>query len=113
MQFKLATLATVALATLATATPVRRTGIPASQCSTGPVQCCNSVQPASSSAVSAIFALLGIVIQDLNIDVGLTCSPISVIGLGSNSCTAQAVCCEDNSFKGLVAIGCTPVDLSL
>ncbi|TFK35244.1 fungal hydrophobin-domain-containing protein [Crucibulum laeve] len=113
MQFKLATLATVALATLATATPVRRTGIPASQCTTGPVQCCNSVQPASSTAVTTLFGLLGIVLQNLNVDVGLTCDPISVIGIGSNSCNAQAVCCENNSFHGLVAIGCTPVDLSL
>ncbi|EEB98890.1 hypothetical protein MPER_01523, partial [Moniliophthora perniciosa FA553] len=35
-------------------------------CSTGPVQCCNSVQSASSSPVSNILGLLGIVVSDPN-----------------------------------------------
>ncbi|KAJ3531002.1 hypothetical protein NMY22_g8332 [Coprinellus aureogranulatus] len=63
--------------------------IPPSQCNTGPIQCCNSVQSAGAPAVSAILALLGINIQDVNIPIGVTCSPISVIGLPGNSCSAQ------------------------
>ncbi|KAF8875137.1 hypothetical protein BD779DRAFT_1678405 [Infundibulicybe gibba] len=43
----------------------------------------------------------------------MTCSPISAIGLGGNSCSAQPVCCSNNSFNGIVALGCTPVNLNL
>ncbi|TFK43805.1 fungal hydrophobin-domain-containing protein, partial [Crucibulum laeve] len=93
MQFKLASLATVAIATLAVATPT-----PRDVCSTGTVQCCNSVQAASSTGVAALLGLLGIVVQDVTALVGVNCTPISVIGIGGNSCTAQTVCCKDNSF---------------
>ncbi|KAJ3719578.1 hydrophobin 2 [Lentinula guzmanii] len=104
MQFKFA-FVSAALATLAVATPA-----PRDTCSTGPVQCCQSVEPASSSGAASILSLLGIVLQDLTVDVGLTCSPITVIGT-SSSCSAQAVCCEDNSHGGLISIGCLPVTL--
>ncbi|KAH9482524.1 Fruiting body protein SC3 [Psilocybe cubensis] len=106
MQFKLSALTALALTTLAVATPLRR-----DQCDTGSIQCCQSVQSPTSSAVSAIFALLGIDAQDVTALVGLTCSPVTVIGAGSNSCTAQPACCTDNSFHGLVALGCTPISL--
>lgn len=62
------------LVTLAVATPAPVS----SSCSTGPVQCCNSVQPASSSAVTTLLGLLGVVLQDVNVNVGITCSPITV-----------------------------------
>ncbi|KAH9475718.1 Fruiting body protein SC3 [Psilocybe cubensis] len=108
MQFKTLA-ATVALgATLAAAT-----GSPASQCNTGGLQCCNSTGTANSDAISKILGLLGIVVQDVTALVGVNCSPISVIGIGGNSCTAQPVCCTNNSFGGLVALGCSPVDLNL
>ncbi|KAK7464764.1 sc3 hydrophobin [Stygiomarasmius scandens] len=111
MQFtRLASLA--ALATLAVATPTRRNE-PASSCTTGPIQCCNSVESASSSSVTKLIGLLGIVLQDVNVLVGLTCDPISVIGVGGDSCSANPVCCEDNSHGGLISIGCVPVDLNL
>ncbi|KAJ3879872.1 fungal hydrophobin-domain-containing protein [Lentinula edodes] len=109
MQFKLA-FVSIALATLAVATPAPR-GEPASSCSTGPVQCCNTVESASTPGAAAILGLLGIVLQDLNVLVGLTCSPITVIGLGNSGCSAQAVCCNDNSNGGLISIGCVPVTL--
>ncbi|EEB89522.1 hypothetical protein MPER_12369, partial [Moniliophthora perniciosa FA553] len=35
---------------------------------------------------------------------GVTCSPISALGLSGNSCNAQTVCCENNSFHGRVAL---------
>ena len=79
MQFQ--TLFTLAVAAVAAATPTRRqTG-----CSTGPIQCCNSVQNAGAPAVAGLLGLLGIVLQDVNVPVGLTCSPISVIGVPGNS----------------------------
>ncbi|KAF8154240.1 hydrophobin-251 [Crassisporium funariophilum] len=114
MQFKL--ISALALATLAVATPARRNPpatTPASQCNTGDLQCCNSAQAANSAAVAPLLGLLGIVVQDVTALVGLTCSPISVIGIAGNSCSAQPVCCSNNSFNGLVALGCTPVNLNL
>ncbi|KAF5310400.1 hypothetical protein D9758_016957 [Tetrapyrgos nigripes] len=109
MQFKFLTVA--ALASLAAANPleVRQAG----QCNTGPIQCCNAVRPASDPVVYALLRLLGIVVQDPNLPVGVTCSPISVIGVGGNSCSAQPVCCQNNSFNGIVALGCTPINLNL
>ncbi|KDR84004.1 hypothetical protein GALMADRAFT_133382 [Galerina marginata CBS 339.88] len=108
MQFKLSIFASIALATLAAATPARRNP---SQCDTGSLQCCDSVQQADSAAASKILALLGITVQDVTALVGLTCTPITVIGAGSDSCTAQPVCCTDNSFHGVVALGCSPINL--
>ncbi|KAF6749982.1 fungal hydrophobin [Ephemerocybe angulata] len=112
MQFK--TIASLlALASAAVAIPTEPAPIPASQCNTGPIQCCNSLQAANTPAVSTLLGLLGIVVQPITALVGLTCSPISIIGLPGNSCSAQPVCCTNNSFNGLVAIGCTPVNINL
>ncbi|KAL5529945.1 hypothetical protein ACEPAF_6202 [Sanghuangporus sanghuang] len=86
---------------------------PASQCNTGDLQCCNSVQSSSSSDATGLLALLGIVLQGVDIPVGLTCNPISVIGLGSSGCSANPVCCENNSYGSLISLGCVPVNLSL
>ncbi|ESK84166.1 hydrophobin [Moniliophthora roreri MCA 2997] len=86
---------------------------PASQCNTGPVQCCNSVQSASSAPAATLLGLLNIVLSNLNVLVGITCSPISVLGVGGTGCNAQPVCCQNNSFNGIVAIGCVPVNINL
>ncbi|KAL5480432.1 hypothetical protein ACEPAI_1702 [Sanghuangporus weigelae] len=100
------------LALLAVATPMPG-GEPASSCSTAPIQCCDSVQPAGSDDASKELGLLGIIAQGLDVPIGLTCTPVTVVGTGSSGCSANPVCCEDNSHGGLVAIGCVPVDLSL
>ncbi|KAF9007481.1 fungal hydrophobin-domain-containing protein [Cyathus striatus] len=84
-----------------------------SQCNTGDLQCCQSVQSSSNPSVASLLGLLGAVVQGAAVQVGLTCSPISVIGVGGNSCTAQPVCCTGNNFNGVVALGCTPVNLGL
>ena len=63
------------LALLAVATPTPQTS---SQCNTGPIQCCNSVQSASSSSVAPLLGLLGVVVQGVNALVGINCTPISV-----------------------------------
>ncbi|KAJ8090101.1 hypothetical protein PM082_018683 [Marasmius tenuissimus] len=76
---KLFTLA--AFTTLAVATP---TGLSArGDCSTGPIQCCDTVTTAKDPVVAPILALIGVIVQDLNVGVGLTCSPITVIGGGN------------------------------
>ncbi|KJA15217.1 hypothetical protein HYPSUDRAFT_149463 [Hypholoma sublateritium FD-334 SS-4] len=83
------------------------------QCNTGNLQCCNSVQSASSGSVSHLLGILGIVVANPNVPVGVTCSSISAIGVSGESCNAQPVCCENNKFNGLIAIGCSPVNLNL
>ncbi|KAL0578361.1 hypothetical protein V5O48_003640 [Marasmius crinis-equi] len=120
MQFKLFSL--FALATLAAATPTRRNE-PAGDCTTAPVQCCETTGKASDPAIAKELALLGVVVQDVNALVGLTCSPITVVGGGNGGCSASPVCCSDNSHgkklaslsvpvsRGLVSIGCVPVSL--
>ncbi|KAI5121526.1 hypothetical protein M0805_002586 [Coniferiporia weirii] len=93
-----------------TATPTATT---VSQCNTGNLQCCQSTESSSDPVTSLLLGLLGIVLEGINVPIGVTCSPISVIGVGGNSCTADPVCCENNSFNGLIAIGCSPINLSL
>ncbi|KAK0211969.1 fungal hydrophobin-domain-containing protein [Armillaria fumosa] len=81
----------------------------------GTVQCCDSTESASDLSASTVtlFGLLGVVVSDLTANVGVTCSPISVIGVGGTSCSSQTVCCENNSFNGVVALGCTPINVGL
>ncbi|KAH6904337.1 hydrophobin [Coprinopsis sp. MPI-PUGE-AT-0042] len=80
---------------------------------TGPIQCCNSTTKADDPSTAVLLGLLGIVLQDLNVIVGVTCSPITVIGLPGNSCSGQTVCCSNNNFSGVVAIGCTPININV
>ncbi|OJT01979.1 Fruiting body protein SC3 [Trametes pubescens] len=101
-----------ALPLLAVATPLEARNAPASDCSTGALQCCESTTTAGSKSASALLGLLGIVVQDVTAIVGLDCTPITVVGVGAgSSCSANAVCCEDNSVGGLISIGCVPVIL--
>ena len=45
---------------------------------------------------SALLVLLGIVLQDVNVALGLDCSPISIVGVGSSSeCSDTAVSCSN------------------
>ncbi|KAL1685952.1 SC3 hydrophobin [Schizophyllum commune] len=91
--------------------PPATTTITGNSCSSGPVQCCNSVQQANSQSASLLLGLLGIVLQDLSVLVGLGCTPITVIGAGGNECSSTTVCCENNNFNGLINIGCTPINI--
>ncbi|KAJ7477928.1 hydrophobin 2 [Mycena galericulata] len=73
-------------------------------------QCCNSVVSSSSTAASAVAALLGLDLTGLDVPVGLSCSPITVIG---NNCGGTTVVCDapDKEFGGLIAINCLPITL--
>ncbi|KAG6818493.1 hypothetical protein H0H93_015574 [Arthromyces matolae] len=84
---------------------------PDQQCTTGHVQCCDSVQSSDQDAVTAIAKSLGIVLPNVAVQVGLTCSPISLLATGGTACTAQTVCCEKNDFDGFIAIGCNPINI--
>ncbi|KAF9457575.1 fungal hydrophobin [Collybia nuda] len=106
-------IAMFALPLLAAATTTPTT--PASQCNTGDLSCCNSSQESSAltGPVISLLQLLGIDLGSLTGVVGVTCSPLTLIGGGGSSCTAQPVCCSDNSFHGIVALGCSPVNVGL
>ncbi|KAH8092553.1 fungal hydrophobin [Cristinia sonorae] len=112
---KLATFTSVVLAitSLTAATPqlVSR-ALPASQCNTQPVQCCDSTFTEGSAAGAALLSSLGIPVQDVNALLGQGCSPLSVVGVGGESCSANPVCCQDNSHS-VVSVSCVPVDLGL
>ncbi|KAF8895177.1 hypothetical protein BD779DRAFT_707048 [Infundibulicybe gibba] len=95
---------------LAAATAVPRTTTPttpASQCIAGNLQCCQSTEEASDVNIPGLETLIAPIIT-LTGQVGLTCSPISLIGVGANSCAAKPVCCSNNSFKGLIALSAPP-----
>ncbi|KAG9308670.1 hydrophobin [Chiua virens] len=70
------------------------------QCNTGSISCCNSVQSVQQannilSAFNLVEAALG-----LGGNVGLTCTPISVIGTGKGcSAQQQPVCCQGNRIR--------------
>ncbi|KDR72953.1 hypothetical protein GALMADRAFT_252313 [Galerina marginata CBS 339.88] len=89
------------------------TAIPANQCNTASIQCCNALQGSGSSVVSLLLNLLGIVIDGAEALVGITCTPISVLGLGQGDCSDKPVCCQNNDFNGLIAIGCVPININL
>ncbi|KAK0218794.1 hydrophobin-251 [Armillaria fumosa] len=98
---------------LASALPATTTTVGGGSCNTGSVQCCKSVQDASSSPIQSLLGLLNIPIGDITAQVGLTCSPITLIGLGTTQCVNQPVCCTGNNFNGLIALGCTPINIGL
>ncbi|KDR75963.1 hypothetical protein GALMADRAFT_140195 [Galerina marginata CBS 339.88] len=99
----------LALPVLAAATAIPRDG----DCNTGSIQCCNQIQSSTSQTVAQLAGLLGIDLGSLGALVGLSCSPISVLGVGGNSCSQQPVCCTGNTFGGLLALGCNPINLNL
>ncbi|CAA7263588.1 unnamed protein product [Cyclocybe aegerita] len=83
-------------------------------CNTGPVQCCNSLYENESEQANLLISLVGAVVGPIGTQVGANCSPLSVIGVGSGaSCNTQPVCCSNNKFNGLVAIGCSPINVNL
>ncbi|PBK98610.1 hypothetical protein ARMGADRAFT_584951 [Armillaria gallica] len=60
-----------------------------------------------------LLGLLGVVLSDVTALVGITCTPITIVGVGSTACSQQTVCCQNNTFNGLIAIGCVPINISL
>ncbi|KAJ3541452.1 hypothetical protein NM688_g6079 [Phlebia brevispora] len=113
MKFSRALAASVlVLPCLAAATPLEARQDPTSQCNTGSIQCCSQTESASSESASFLLGLLGIVLEDITALIGLDCSPISVIGVGSGSaCTASPVCCSNTAVGGLIGIGCVPISI--
>ncbi|KAG7088157.1 hypothetical protein E1B28_012179 [Marasmius oreades] len=106
---KLLTLSAVTC--LAAATAIRRTD-GGDSCPPS-LQCCQQAVEASDPVATTILGLLNIVLDDLNVLVGLNCSPITVIGSGNGACSTggTTVICNDNSHGSLISIGCIPIIL--
>ena len=58
---------------------------------------CSFLFQQSDPVASVLAGLLGIVLGPINALLGVGCSPISVIGVGGNSCSANPVCCTNNA----------------
>lgn len=94
--------------------PTATVTIAPDQCNTGSTVCCQSTASADSSVVGILLGLLGVVLDDLNVLVGLTCDPLTIGGVGSSStCSQQPLCCENDTFEGLIAIGCVALNINL
>ncbi|EAW15259.1 hydrophobin family protein [Aspergillus clavatus NRRL 1] len=80
-------------------------------CNTGTLQCCNQVDDSKnlSARLTGLLDILGIDANNLSGLVGANYAGVAVIG--QQSCSAQPVCCTNNNFNGLVALGCTPIDI--
>ncbi|KAG0708435.1 fungal hydrophobin [Suillus ampliporus] len=82
------------------------------QCDTGSIQCCQSAM--TFAAAEQAFPAFDLAAIDAWADalVGLTCSPLSVVGTGSGCAANQEpLCCEGNSYNGLVNLGCSPINI--
>jgi len=104
---KLAIFAVATFALVASAAPMQNS------CNVGKVQCCNDTFEHTNEDKMAGLGLLAVVVQGVTGLVGVGCSPISALAVAGNSCSSQPVCCENNNFNGLIAAGCTPINLNL
>ncbi|KAJ6453967.1 fungal hydrophobin [Mycena sanguinolenta] len=102
---KLSVVVTSVLITLAAAIP---TTIPVTPPTSD--QCCASVVDSSSTAAGVVLAQLGIDLGDIDVPVGLSCSPITVLG---NNCGGVTTRCDapEIEWGGLIAINCIPITL--
>ncbi|KAF8886038.1 fungal hydrophobin-domain-containing protein [Infundibulicybe gibba] len=116
---------------LASATVIPRDG----DCNTGAIQCCNTIQNATPTVIGMLSGLLGTVLGPVTGLIGRKWIPIWVAMLSrlgalvgmrgrrllnkiTSDCSefpssAQPVCCTNNSFGGLVALGCMPININL
>ncbi|KAF9478393.1 fungal hydrophobin [Pholiota conissans] len=113
MQFtSLSVIATLALASLAAATPTTAPP-PTNQCTTGSLQCCATTSTSNDPATANLLGLLGIALGSATGTIGVNCDPLTIIGVSGTSCSEQPVCCTNNSFNGVVALGCTPLNVNV
>ncbi|KAF9263729.1 hypothetical protein L218DRAFT_864104, partial [Marasmius fiardii PR-910] len=77
------------------------------------LQCCQQVTTMSDPTAAGLISALSIVVpvQDLTAQVGLNCSPITVIGGSNGPCSGQVVMCNGNAWGGVINIGCIPVTI--
>ncbi|KAI0255281.1 hypothetical protein BJV78DRAFT_1178863 [Lactifluus subvellereus] len=84
--------------------------VPASQCNTQSLQCCNTFTSTSNPLTGLLSGLLGLgALLDASLGVGLSCLSI----IGGTQCNNSPVCCTNVSQNGLINLGCSPVNINL
>ncbi|KAI0739587.1 hydrophobin [Daedaleopsis nitida] len=64
--------------------------------------------------MSSIISSLGIKLEDALGLAGTSCSPVDVLSLGGGvECNQKPVCCSNNTYQGLINIGCVPINIEL
>ena len=59
----------------------------------------------SGSTLLSALAGLGVNVQDITGQIGLQCSPLSVVGVGAgNGCSASPVCCQNNNVVSIFSL---------
>ncbi|KAJ3563121.1 hypothetical protein NP233_g9144 [Leucocoprinus birnbaumii] len=80
-------------------------------CTSGETQCCSSVQTAQNNgSLSDVLRGVGAVVNS-GIPVGVDGSPFVTLGVSGTSCSGQVVCCQNNKFSGVVALGCMALNV--
>ncbi|KAG7087828.1 hypothetical protein E1B28_013767 [Marasmius oreades] len=105
-----------ALSTLAAATAVERRGGGQDNTQCSGLRCCQQVGSATDPSIITQATSLGVlsVLAGLlaSVEVGLNCSPITVIGGDNGACSGgTTVICNDNSHGNLISVGCVPVTI--
>lgn len=85
-----------------------QTAIAVSQCNVGSVQCCDSTSTSSNIVTSLLLGLLGIVVQGVNVPIGVTCSPITVVGASGTSWYVQAPFNASGIYAHITVKHCGP-----
>ncbi|KAF9495171.1 hypothetical protein BDN71DRAFT_1447792 [Pleurotus eryngii] len=88
-------------------------GVPASRCSPESQACCHSVHRSDGSLLGDVLGLVGGVVETVTSLLGVYCMPINIAGIGQNECQFIPVCCENMELKGLLAVGCMPININL
>ncbi|KAF8869228.1 hydrophobin [Infundibulicybe gibba] len=104
-------LVAASFALLAAANPVPDN---TNSCNTENMYCCDSVQSTDTEAAKYAASLVNLDLTTVTGQVGITCSPTTVIGVGSgSSCSQQPTCCTGNNINGIIAVGCSPINSNL
>lgn len=107
-----------ALSSLITASAmpnIARGGRPGpSICANGSPQCCSQAIAVNQTSVDLTrFGVNETVNVAMGTILGIQCSPITLVGVGSVQCTQQVLCCGGALSNGLVDVNCTAVSISV
>ncbi|KAG7087200.1 hypothetical protein E1B28_013181 [Marasmius oreades] len=77
------------------------------------LQCCQKTSQGGDPLLQSLLTLLGIVLTNPNVLVGINCSPINPIVAGATGACAPGttVICNDNTHVPAIAIDCFPVTI--
>ncbi|KAJ8587356.1 hypothetical protein M405DRAFT_794251, partial [Rhizopogon salebrosus TDB-379] len=96
MLVRLLSITSFAILAIATSLPHVRG---ARECNTGNLECCGRVETVDQyNKIAGLLGLIPIIGHVIG-DVGIDCTPISVIGLGQGAtCAQEPVCCSNDKY---------------